>query len=103
MLLLQGTVAKVTLGGKDRVNKETGETEKTFPVAYVMHSDYDDQDAPLKLDSIKLKDNAQAEAFRKAVGQTVSVPVNLWHGDNTGGFWLAKGVLPVVLRELSKI
>lgn len=102
MLLLQGLVSKVTIGGKSTIDRETGETRKTDPAAFVLHSQFDDPDADLKLEKIKLKDNAQAEAFRKALGKNISVPVNVWHGDSSGGFWLSKGVLPLVLPEISR-
>lgn len=101
MLLLQGEVVRVTLGGVERLNKETGETSKTDPVCFILHAASQDSEADLKVEKLKLKDNSQAEAFRKVQGKTVSVPVNIWATEGgSHGFWLSKGILPTVLPDL---
>ena len=97
MLILIGMVSRVT-NGKPGINKDTGETTPATPVLSILHTSNEDPESEQELVKIKLKDPAQAEAFRKAQGQTVRVPVRTWQSGEKSGFWLEKGVLPVAMN-----
>ncbi len=98
MLILIGTVNRVA-NGKPTVDKDTGETKAAVPVLNMLHTSNEDPDSEQELLKIKLKDPAQAEAFRKMTGQTVRIPVRTWQSGDKSGFWLEKGVLPVVMNQ----
>ena len=101
MLILIGRIERVT-HSKNTVDKDTGETVSAPPQLSIIHTTNDDPESEQELVKIKLKDPAQAEAFRKCLGQFVRVPVRTWQSGERSGFWLERGVLPTVLQQAPK-
>ena len=77
-------------------NRTTGEITNIHQVDLQHYTNGDINTAEIEVLAIKLKDPAQAEAFRKAVGQMVHFPARVWAVGGGTGFWLEKGVLPTV-------
>jgi len=91
MLILVGTVLNIMAGKPDH---KTGEIH---PVVQIQHKTSQGADAEIVIDKIKLKHNGQADAFKKALGKTIKVPVRTWNTSSGGsGYWLEEGVLPTV-------
>lgn len=78
-------------------NRETGEITNIHKADLQHYTNGDTASAEIEILSIKLKEPAQAEAFRKAVGQMVRFPARVWAVGGGTGFWLEKGVLPTVI------
>lgn len=91
MLILTGTVLNIMAGTPDR---KTGEIH---PIVQIQHKTSHDAESEIIIDKIKLKAAVQVEAFRKALGKNVQVPVRTWNTETgNSGYWLEKGVLPTV-------
>jgi hypothetical protein len=78
-------------------DKTSGEITNIHQVDLQHYTNGDVNTAEIEVLAIKLKDPAQAEAFRKAVGQMVRFPARVWAVGGGTGFWLEKGVLPTVI------
>jgi len=92
MLILTGMVLNIMAGKPDR---KTGEIH---PIVQIQHKSSHDAESEIIIDKIKLKSSPQVDAFRKALGKNIQVPVRTWNSDAGGGsgYWLENGVLPTV-------
>ena len=91
MLILTGIVLNIMAGKPDR---KTGEIH---PIVQIQHKTSHDSESEIIIDKIKLKAAVQVEAFRKALGKNVQVPVRTWNTETgSSGYWLENGVLPTV-------
>lgn len=100
MLYLIGSIARVSDAIPD-TNKKTGEVGNIWKVQ-VQHAKSDNANAELDLETIKLKTVVQAEAFRKCLGKTVRVPVQMYAFGDNPGLWIEKDVLPTVVGAETK-
>jgi hypothetical protein len=94
MLILSGQVVKVSAG-----KPKQDDQGKPLPLEhflYVQHNVNQDPDSDLELAKIKLKIPSQVDAFKKALGQNIQLPVRVWSSGDKSGFWLEQGVLPTV-------
>lgn len=80
-------------------NRQTGEISNAHQVDLQHFTNADTATAEIEVLSIKLKDPNQAEAFRKALGQSINIPARVWAVGGGTGFWLEKGVLPTVIVQ----
>lgn len=97
MLYLIGQVVRVS-DPIQQTNKESGEVSNVWKVQ-VQHTRTDSANAELALESLKLKSQQQADAFRKCLGKQMRVPVGLYAFGDTPGLWLEKDVLPTPLEQ----
>lgn len=96
MLYLIGSIIRVS-DPIQQPNKETGEVMTVWKVQ-VQHAKTDHANAELALESIKLKSQLQADAFRKCLGKQARVPVGLYAFGGTPGLWIEKDVLPTPIE-----
>lgn len=99
MLYLTGQIMRVGQPIEEK-NRETGSITVVCKMQ-IQHQESSDPNSDIKLENIKIKSDvgastSQAEAFRKVVGQNVSIPVRTWSQGNKSGYWLEKGILPTV-------
>lgn len=98
MLILIGRVERVSMG-KSTIDESTGETKPAKPNVSLLHNSTEDSESELDIVKLNLKDLVQIEAFKKAIGQTIRVPVSMWQADFGSGLYLKKGVLPTIVQN----
>lgn len=95
-LTLIGTILQVSVG-KEGKNYETGEVIPAVHSAFIQHNTSSNPDSDPCIEKIKVKEAAQVNACRAAIGKPVRLDVRLWNMNGKTGFWIESGVLPTVI------
>lgn len=96
MLYLHCTIRTVAAQPVKETDRTTGEMK---PDAWTIQVEHTNDKGDLVLEKLKAKTVAQAEAWRKLIGKTVTVPVNTTANNGKVYLWLREGQLPQVQGE----